>query len=124
MTRLKNNTLHTSLDKKPIYFQTYLHPTSSHLPHIFASIVFSQALRYKRICSNEKELNLKLTTLKNGFTTRGYKPKIVKDQITKVMSIPREALFNYQAKSESDRVLLDLTYHPYLRPINKIAKNL
>ena len=30
--RLKNNTLQTSLYKKPTYFQTYLHPTSFH-PH-------------------------------------------------------------------------------------------
>ena len=40
------------------------------------------------------------------------------------MSIPREALFNYQTKSESDRIHLVLIYHPYLRPINQIAKNM
>ena len=59
---LKNNTLQTSLYKKPTYSQTYLHPNSSHSPHTFASIIFSQALRYKRICSDEKELNLQLKT--------------------------------------------------------------
>ena len=88
--RLKNNTLQTSLYKKPTHSQIYLHPTSSHLPHIFASIIFSQALRYKRICSDEKELNLQLTTLKNAFTALGYKPKTVKNQIIKTMFIPRD----------------------------------
>ena len=44
--RLKNNTIQTSLYIKPIYSQTYLHPTSFHSPYIFASIVFTQALRY------------------------------------------------------------------------------
>ena len=122
--RLKNNTLQTSLYKKPTHSQTYLHPTSSHPPHIFASIIFSQALRYKRICSDKEELNLQLTTLKNAFTALGYKPKTVKNQIIKAMSIPREALLKYQTKLESYRTPLVLTYHPYLRPINKIVKNL
>ena len=122
--RLKNNTLQTSLYKKPTHSQTYLHPTSSHPPHIFASIIFSQALRYKRICSDKEELNSQLTTLKNAFTTLGYKPKTVKNQIIKAMSIPREALLKYQTKLESYRTPLVLTYHPYLRPINKIVKNL
>ena len=40
------------------------------------------------------------------------------------MSIPREVLLKYQTKSESDRTSLVFTYHPYLIPINKIAKNL
>ena len=122
--RPKNNTLLTSLYKKPTHSQTYLHPTSSHPPHNFASIIFSQVLRYKRICSDEKKLNLQLTTLKNAFTALGYKPKTVKNQIIKAMSILREALLNYQTKSESYRTPLVLTYHPYLKPINKIVKNL
>ena len=45
--RLKNNTIQTSLYKKLTHSQTYLHPTSSHPPHTFASIIFSQAVRYK-----------------------------------------------------------------------------
>ena len=34
------------------------------------------------------------------------------------------ALLKYQTKSKSDRTPLVLTYHPHLRPINKIVKNL
>ena len=122
--RLKNNTLQTLLYKKPTHSQTYLHPNSSHPPHTFASIIFSQVLRYKRICSDEKELNLQLKTLKNAFTALGYKSKTIKNQIIKAMSISREALLEYQTKSKSDRTPLVLTYHPHLRPINKIVKNL
>ena len=110
--RLKNSTLHT-LYKKHIHSQAYLHPTSSHPPHIFAFIVFSQALRYKRICP-DAEFNLQLTTLKRAFTTLGYRPKIIENQIFKAMSIPREALLKYQTKSESDCITLVLTYHSYL----------
>ena len=104
--------------------QTYSHPASSHPPHTFVSIIFSQALRYKRICFDEKELNLQLKTFKNAFTAIGYKPKTVKNQIIKAMSIPREALLKYQTKSKSDRTSPILTYHPHLRPINKIVKYL
>ena len=110
-----------SLYKKPTHSQTYLHPTSPHLPHTFASIIFSQALRYKRICCDEKELNLQLTTLKNAFTALEYKSKTVKNEIIKAMSIPREALLKYQTKSKSDCTPLVFTYHPHLRPMNKIV---
>ena len=113
--RLKNNTLQTLLYKKPTHSQTYLQPTSSHPPHTLIHLHnFSQALRCKRICSDEKKLHLQLTTLKNAFAALGYKPKTVKNQIIKAMSIPREALLKYQIKSESDRTPLVLTYHPYL----------
>ena len=40
------------------------------------------------------------------------------------MSIVREALLKHETKSELDRIPLFLTYYPYLRHINKIAKNL
>ena len=40
------------------------------------------------------------------------------------MYIPREALLEYQTKSKSDRTPLVLIYHPHLKPINKIVKNL
>ena len=120
--RLKNNTLQTLLYIKPTHSQTYLH--SSYPPHIFTSIIFNQALHYKHICSDGKELNLQLTTLKNAFTALEYKPKTVKNQIIKAMSIPQEVFLKYQTKSESDCTPLILTYHPYFRPINKIVKNL
>ena len=65
--RLKNNTIRTSLYKKSTHFQAYVHPVSFHPPHIFASKIFSQALRHKRICYDAKELTLQLITLKNAF---------------------------------------------------------
>ena len=68
--RLKNNTLKISLYKKPTQYQSYLPP------HSFASIVFSQALRYKRICSDEKELSLQLTTLKMRLPHLDTNPKL------------------------------------------------
>ena len=43
------------------------------------------------------------------FTALGYKSKIVKNQVTKAMFIPREALLKYQTKSESDCISLVLT---------------
>ena len=65
-----------------------------------------------------------MKTLKNALTTLGYKSKTIKNQIFKAISIPREALLQYQTKSKSNCTPLDLTYHPHLRPINKIVKNL
>ena len=79
-------------------------------------------MRYKRIFSDAKELKLQMTTLKNEFTALGYKPKTVENQIFKAMSIPREALLNYQTKSESNCILLSLLTTPILDQSTKLPK--
>ena len=49
------NRLQTTLYKKPIDYQNYLHAKSGHLPSLKKSIPYSQALRITRICSTLEE---------------------------------------------------------------------
>ena len=64
---IKNSNISTSLYRKPTHSYSYIHPTSSHPPHTFRSVVYSQALRYKRICSEAHDRNQQLATLQEGF---------------------------------------------------------
>jgi len=58
---------------KPTDKHQYLFPQSCHLKYFTKSIPYSQALRIKRICSNEqatkKRLGKQKCHLKNGVTT-------------------------------------------------------
>ena len=51
----KNNTLQTTLYRKPTDQQSYLHAHSDHLKSLKISIPYSQALRIKTICSTLTE---------------------------------------------------------------------
>ena len=48
--------LHTKIYKKPTDYPSYLHGRSEHPCSTKRSIIYSQALRIKRICSEEKEV--------------------------------------------------------------------
>ena len=52
---LSGNKLSTDLYIKPTDRHQYLHYTSSHPEHTKKSVVYSQALRLSRICSEEKD---------------------------------------------------------------------
>ena len=67
MVYLDDHTITTNLFSKPTDAHDYLYPTSCHHPHIFRSIVYSQALRIKRICSKDSDCNEQLETLKSHF---------------------------------------------------------
>ena len=120
----KDNKLITSLYRKPTHTHSYIHSTSSHPPHTFKSVVYSQALRYHRICSEPGDRNHHIKNLKRGFLSLGYKQDLIDQQISKALAFPRENLLQYQPRSNNDRTPLVLTYHPHLKPITHIAKQL
>ncbi len=62
-----NNTITTTVYRKPTDSYSYLHPKSSHPPHTFSSIPYSQTLRYRRICSKESDFKQQDNNLKETF---------------------------------------------------------
>ena len=59
--------IHTSICTKPIDRHGYLHYNSLSPIHIKKSIVYSQFIRYKRICSTNSHLNIKLLIYSSIF---------------------------------------------------------
>ena len=62
----------------------YLHFTSSHPTHTKRSIVYIQALRVKRTCSEEEGFLKNVREMKIWFLERGYPENIVDQQLGKV----------------------------------------
>ena len=90
--KIKDNKLVTTLYQKHTHRHNYVHPKSSHPPHIFKLIIFSQALRYSRICSNSNDCESNYIQLKNNFQKLGYDTESVDKQINRARSIPRDSL--------------------------------
>ena len=86
----QNRHLQTTLYTKPTDTHNYLHPKSSHPRHLKDSLPYSQALRIRRISSQNNELNTNNEKLRKQFITRGYKPEVIEDQINKAVALKRE----------------------------------
>ena len=76
--------LFTSLYIKLTYCHQYLHYKSSHPEHTKPSIIYSQALRIKRLCSLEKDFKYHISQMKSWFLKRGYPERIVTAEMSKV----------------------------------------
>ena len=64
---------------KPTDGHQYLHFHSCHPDHIKRSIIFSQTLRVKRICSEKNDLNVHIEDLKICVRKRGYIDNLIKE---------------------------------------------
>ena len=91
----------------------YIRNTSSHPKHRKKSVVYSQALRLSRICSEEKDFEKHLCKIKSWFSQRRYPQKLIKTETSKV---------THRTKVEQG-VPLVVIYHPLLKSIGKIVYN-
>ena len=115
----KNSTkLSINLFTKDTYSHQYLHATSCHSYSCKKSIPYGQEIRMKRICSDPEQQKLRLEDLRNWLVNRGYKQKIVSQQIHRVDAIDRDTLIIKHPKQNTIETLtLVLTYHPALKNV-------
>ena len=76
-----DNKLETDLFCKPTDCHQFLHFNSAHPFHNKKSIVYSQGLRIKRLCSSPLTFQKHLENLKTWFCKRGYPQKVIDAQI-------------------------------------------
>ena len=79
----KNNNIQTTLCKKPIDRQNYIHSKSAHPFSLKKSIAYSQALRLKRICSTIVEYEKHTKNLKKQLIRKGCPETTVNQEIQK-----------------------------------------
>ena len=82
--------LQTTLYTKPTDTHNCLHSKSSHPRHLKDSLPYSQALRLRRICSQNNEIDIPCEKLKQQFVKRGYNLEEVQNQINKAVTLKRE----------------------------------
>ena len=82
--KLLEGKIKTDLYIKETDRHQYLHYSSSHPKHTKQSTVFSQALRMKRICSEEEDFKTHIGEMKSWFQKRAYPDKIIDKELDKV----------------------------------------
>ena len=110
----------TDLYCKPTDCHQFLHFDSSHPTHVKKSIVYSQALRIKRLCSSESDLSRHLEEMRGWFCERGYPEDIVDKQFARINVIGGG---NGKIKSKERKgIPFVVTYHPCLANLNNILR--
>ena len=85
----ENGKIQTDLYIKPTDSRNYLAYESCHPNHMFAGIVYTKALRIRRIVSDNVRLKQQLDLLAEAFLKCKYPVKLVNDIIGKVKNLPR-----------------------------------
>ena len=111
--------LETDLYCKPTDCQQFLDFNSAHTIHIKKSIVYSQGLCTKRLCSSNVAFENHLESLKNWFQNRGYPKTLVDNQLKRVTETRQTSDQTYK---RGNGVPLVLAHHPRLNNANDIIK--
>ena len=118
---LENGELLSDLYCKPTDCHQYLHFTSCHPYHTKKSIIYSQALRLKRLCSSANDFSKHLLNLKTWFSDRGYPETLVNEQCMRAKNKRIETRVDKQISVKNKQnIPLVVTYHPALSGLGKI----
>ena len=122
--RNQQHKIQTTIFRKPMDQETYLHAQSNHPKSLKDSIPYSQALRIKTICSTTSEFNKNSDVITKRFKERGYPENLVNEQVYKVKNIKRKQLLSTNKRTIQNCILVSITYNRYLQNIsNIITKN-
>ena len=118
--KIKEGRIITDLYCKPTDGHQYLHYDSCHADHIKRSIIFSQTLRLKRICSEKNDLNVHVEDLKTWFRKRGYPDYLIKEQVEKALRLTPSDENN---SKKVHGVPLVVTYNPPFKNLFQVISN-
>ena len=121
---LKNGVISTDLYVKPTDTHQFLHPSSCHPFHCKKAIPFSQALRLNRICSDDVAFENRCEDLYDWLRERGYKGKLVEDQIKRACEFDRNELLTKGKPARKNVLSLNIEYHPAFSKLSRVLKEL
>ena len=87
--KFSDGKLTTDIYKKPTDANRFLEFSSCHPRHTFPSIVFSQALRYRRIINDDQLLESRLSELRQFFIASSYPSRLVDLALDRVKGLER-----------------------------------
>ena len=103
---------------KPTDRHQYLYFSSARPNRTKCSLVFSQTLRMRRLCSNHRDLEWIKKKMRSWFVKREYSEKLIDSEITKVKFNIRET--NRMNKRKNGVSFIVVTYHPLLNYLYNI----
>ena len=96
--------IQTTIFRKPTDQQTYSHTQSNHPKSLKSSILYSQALRIKTICSNTSEFNKNCDIITKRFKERGYCEILINEPIGKLKNMKRKQLLSAIKRTIQNRI--------------------
>ena len=116
LVKLKNGHIETDLFTKETDTHQYLHFSSCHTYHTKKGIPYGQALRLRRIISDNTRFESMCGELRGWLLDRGFDAGMTDVQIDKAKVKNREELINYRKEERAldTRLNLVLRYHPAL----------
>ena len=109
---------------KPTDICSLLNKQSFHSATCKQSVVYSQALRYRRIITDNETLRTKLGKLRTNLIRRGYSIQEINQQFQKVQRLSQaDALFGNSQPKKQGRILpFIVPYEKNIAQINKLLK--
>ena len=109
-----NRQLQTTIHRKPTDRTCLLHYSSHHPEHVKQSIIYTQALRYCTIISDDRNLETELHTLCRVFLARGYPLRVICQQFQKALTFPRHTLIQPKPKTTTQKEVTPIVapYNP------------
>ena len=115
----------TDLFVKETDTHQYLDFSSCHTYHTKKGIPYGQALRIRRIVSDDNAFEGRCSDLKGWLKKRGYPDSMIDEQIGRAKNEDRSTLLDREnIRAENKRDILVLSYHPCLsKRVHDIVKN-
>ena len=113
----------TDVNIKPTDARVYLNFSSYHPSQTFPSIVYSQALRYKRIINRSETLKARLDELELCFIRSGYPKKMVHNIMLDVLKRERSLEYKVKSKKAPFPVAWVQTFSPSTSEIKDVVRD-
>ena len=117
--QIAQNKILTNLHNKATDSHSYLHYTCCHTVHIKNSILYSQFLKYKIMCTTNTDFTEHSKELTTRLLHKAYPIKVITKQWNKVKKIPRTELIIQKQETSTNCMPPVQTYHPTIVPTNK-----
>ena len=114
---LNNGILDTDIYFKQTDSHNFLPYDSCHPTSTMKGVPLSQALRYRRICSQDRTFHIRLYQLEGFLRSAKYPVKNIKQAFAQVKSMSRESTLLYRNPRSNTRITLPITFHPNLRRV-------
>ena len=127
ISQQKTHFLDVIVERRPncittdLYHKTHTYPPvppliQLHPHHCKTSIAYSEALRFRRICSEDSDFSSYARNLKRHFCAQGHGARAVQQTINKVYSFPKSEVIKQKSYNQetADRISLVTTFHPNL----------
>ena len=99
----QNRKLYSTLYKKPTDTNALLHYQSYHPDTTKRSIIYTQALRYRRLITDDDQLLLELRNLHTILRARGYPKPVIDKQFARIKNLTQQdLLFPHNTSQQSN----------------------